>query len=418
VTSGTDAIQVITATLTSGIGTLSGTVAETASEGVANFTTNGMNIDLVGAAPLDKVLTYTGNSYKVASNAMSITPSVSPGAGYKLTNVTALNSLKLVAETSTRLTVSPKNEDGDETLDMPGMVWTWRAGTCGTLSNNTGRSVTFTAVSTSCNDPITVHATQGGNLQIPSTSLPILVNVSITVAPAPEVAAVDPAVVIVATPAGLDAADVSTITPVSGGTFSVPQESGVTTEPITLVVPSGALDSGTVASVTVTVVESENLQAPPPAATEGAGSGTFTFGSTAIDVQWYDETGTAFETYRIDKPAEICLPYTASDLNGAALGPDGLNLWRFNGTEWVKLNSSVNTSNGTVCANTSNFSVFAIGLDVAAPVVGDASAVGLPATGGYSPNQLTMMLTMLAGLGLAVIGVGTIRRTRKASSVR
>jgi hypothetical protein len=73
----------------------------------------------------------------------------------------------------------------------------------------------------------------------------------------------------------------------------------------------------------------------------------------------------------------------------------------------------VNIADGTVCAYTSRFSVFALGLDVAAPDA-SSSASGLPATGDYSPNALTMILAMFAGLALIISGVVVMRRARTA----
>jgi hypothetical protein len=159
-------------------------------------------------------------------------------------------------------------------------------------------------------------------------------------------------------------------------------------------------------------VSSSDVPPPPAPATEGASSGTFTFGSTIIDIQWYDDGGTALDTYSLNRSAEICVPFTQADVDGADGGPDGMALWRYNGSEWVQLNSSVNISAGTVCANTSNFSSFALGLAVAAP--GTASApTGLPVTGDYSPGIGGLMLAMLAGIALVAVGAFTARRARR-----
>jgi hypothetical protein len=70
-----------------------------------------------------------------------------------------------------------------------------------------------------------------------------------------------------------------------------------------------------------------------------------------------------------------------------------MSVWRYKGTEWIELNSTVNISDGTVCARTLNFSFFALGLSVAAP---DAEEAGLPATGGYSPGTAALTLILLA----------------------
>lgn len=245
--------------------------------------------------------------------------------------------------------------------------------------------------------------------------------------PQPTAVPVDPVVIPTIVPAGLSSDDVSVILPSSGGTFSVDTAetdptTGVDLPPIAIEIPSGAIDSGTVAAVTIYVVTTDDVPGPPTAATEGASSGTFKFGSTIIEVQWYDDSGTALDTFHLNRPAEICVPFTLADIAGAAGGPDGMAVWRYNGTEWVKLNSAVNISNGTVCANTSNFSAFTLGLDVAmqedestAPET-DLPVTGLPVTGDYSPSPLMLFFVMLGGFGLIVSGVVAMRRARRVKS--
>jgi len=115
-------------------------------------------------------------------------------------------------------------------------------------------------------------------------------------------------------------------------------------------------------------------------------------------------------TYSLLKPAELCLPFTQDDLNGAAGGPDGLGIWRYSGTEWVSLNSSANIGTGTVCGTSSSFSSFAIGLDVAAPGAAASGGVALPGTGGYSPSVTILLLALMAGIVLVVTGSLTVRR--------
>ena len=175
---------------------------------------------------------------------------------------------------------------------------------------------------------------------------------------------------------------------------------------------AGAVANGTAAAVGIVSVATSGLPSPPAAASEGAASGTFTFGSSAINVQWYDATGAAQATYSLNKPAEICLPFTQDDLNGAAGGPDGLGIWRYSGTEWVSLNSSANVGTGTVCGTSSSFSSFAIGLDVAAPgaAASGGGEVALPGTGGYSPSVTILLLALMAGIVLVVTGSLTARR--------
>ncbi|TDI93658.1 MAG: hypothetical protein E2O75_01420 [Chloroflexi bacterium] len=180
--------------------------------------------------------------------------------------------------------------------------------------------------------------------------------------------------------------------------------------PISISVPSGALDSGVAAAVTINVVSAGSVAPPPTGATEGATSGTFRFGSTIFEVQWYDDNGAALDTFRLNRPAEICVPFTRADIDGANGGPDGLAVWRHNGTEWIQLNSTVNVSDGTVCARTLDFSFFALGLAVISP---DAAGAGLPATGDYTPGVGALILAMLAGIALVATGAFTARRARR-----
>ena len=77
----TNSVLVVTASLTTGSGTLTGTVTETAVAGVANFVGNGMKIDQLGT---DKVLTFSASGVTSATSnpAFSIATGASvPGVG-------------------------------------------------------------------------------------------------------------------------------------------------------------------------------------------------------------------------------------------------------------------------------------------------------------------------------------------------
>ncbi len=332
-------------------------------------------------------------------------------AGEFLTDLQAPTSLNLQTGQVVVLSVSPIDDDGNVDLGMPDVVYTWNAGSCGALSGDTSsRTPTFTASSSACTGTISVHANQdGGN--VPPSDRVINVNVAAPPAtPVPTAVPFDPTVIPVIVPAGLSAGDVSVILPSAGGSFSLEQAGGL--PPVQLDIPSGALDSGSVAAVNIIVVAPADVPPPPPAATEGSSSGTFTFGSSIIDVQWYDSTGSALDTFQVNRPAEVCVPFTQADLDAAAGGPDGLALWRYNGTEWIQLNSTVNVSAGTVCGRTMNFSYFALGLSVTAPDTTGAPT-GLPATGDYSPGVGALILAMLTGIALVATGAFVARRARR-----
>jgi len=239
---------------------------------------------------------------------------------------------------------------------------------------------------------ITKQITKSG-----STAVSVTVAAAVAATPVPT----DPSPVPSIVPDGLTADDVAVILPSSGGSFT---EVGGTAS---ITVPSSAVTSGTAAAVNIVSVSSSDVPPPPSPATEGV-SGTFNFGSTIIKIQWYDDTGSELATFNLNRPAEICVPFTTDDIAGADGGPEGMSVWRYNGTEWIELNSTVNISAGTVCANTLSFSFFALGLSVA-----DAEDVVLPSTGGYAPSTWTMVLAMLAGIALVATGAFTARRARR-----
>ena len=248
---------------------------------------------------------------------------------------------------------------------------------------------------------ITKQVTKSG-----STAVSVVAAAAVAATPAPT----DPSPVPSIVPDGLTADDVSVILPSSGGSFT--EVDGTAS----ITVPSSAVASGTAVAVNIVSVSSSDVPSPPAAATEGASSGTFTLGSSIINVRWYDSASAELATYSLSKAAEVCVPFTDADTAGAAGGPDGLALWRHNETDWVELNSSVNISAGTVCANTQNFSYIALGLEVAAP--GAAAAAGggeveLPSTGGYTPGIGALMLAMVAGVALVATGVFTLHRGRR-----
>jgi hypothetical protein len=309
------------------------------------------------------------------------------------------------------VTVDPIDENGDVNTALADVTYTW-TGSCGShaTSTTTVPSSTFTAGSGgACTGAITVTATQSsGDAEThpAAGTLSMTLNVNAPAAADPVPTYTDPSPVPAIVPDGLTADDVAVIIPSAGGSFT---EVGGTAS---ITVPAGAVANGTAAAVGIVSVATSGLPSPPAAASEGASSGTFTFGSSAINVQWYDATGAAQATYSLNKPAEICLPFTQDDLNGAAGGPDGLGIWRHNGTEWVSLNATANVGAGTVCGNASSFSSFALGLDVAAPGAASAGGgeVSLPGTGGYSPAVSTLLLALMAGIVMVVVGSFTARR--------
>ena len=396
----------------------------TASPGSASATTSDGTTLTIVVTGLTNATAYTftvkaTNSVglgTISGASNSVTP-VDVPTGQVLTNLLAPSSLSLQAGQIVALTVSPIDDNGNVDQNMPNITYTWHAGSCGSLSSTSIQSPVFTANGSSCTGQLGVRAVQGNSSPVPASGRVISVSVAPPPAPAaPAVVPVDPAVIPVIVPAGLTAEDVSVILPSTGGAFSIPQVEGDTGAPIAISIPGGAIDSGTASAVNIVVVSTADVPNPPESATEGLSSNTFKFGSTIIDIQWYDDTGSALSTFSLNKPAQICVPFVQTDVDGADGGPNGLSIWRYNGTEWVELNSTVNVSNGTVCANTSNFSSFALGLAVAPPSqeVVVPGAVVLPVTGGFAPGVSSLILAMLAGFALIGTGVFTARRARRA----
>jgi hypothetical protein len=277
----------------------------TASPGGATANTSGTSVEVTGLINgTAYTFTVTATNAIATSDASAASSAVSPVApvtasGEVLTDLLAATSLNLQAGQVVGISASPINDLGVEKLDMPSVVYTWNAGSCGTLDSTTSRTPTFTASSSACSGTITVHASQGGNAQVPTTDRSISVNVAAPPATAvPTVAPVDPTVIPEIVPVGLNAEDVAVILPSTGGTFSVPQDPEVDAPPISIEIPGGAIESGAAAAVIINVVSVGSVAAPPPAATEGATSGTFRFGSTIIEIQWYDDTGAALDTFK------------------------------------------------------------------------------------------------------------------------
>lgn len=135
-------------------------------------------------------------------------------------------------------------------------------------------------------------------------------------------------------------------------------------------------------------------------------------GSSATDITFVNAAGAAQSNFRLMRSARVCLPTSSSD---RANGISNLRVLRDNAAigQWVELTSTYNTITQQVCANSSNFSTFAVGvLQLAATPSPDGN---LPATGGWSPSA---GLLLFAGLfGFVMVGGGVVSM-RRARSVR
>jgi len=277
--------------------------------------------------------------------------------------------------------------------------------------------LTYNIVGSSCTSTITVTMMQNGsNPHVDSFVVTVAADNSTGTS---STAPINPATVedftgIITKPAGVPASSAITITPKNGGKLTVPATGGGS---ISLEVSGGSVDSGEGSQVSIEPVDPNNLPPAPAKATEGSSSGTFKFGNSVVQITWYDEDGKATPSGSkiLNRSAKVCMTATVEEANQAHGGPDGLGVWRHNGTEWVKLSSTTTGPvNGvyTVCANSSRFSPFVVGLDVAPPEAA-AGPTGLPVTGDYSPSFASLMMALMAGVALVGGGVFTIRRARR-----
>jgi hypothetical protein len=348
-------------------------------------------------------------------------------SGQILTNITiSPNSLNVAAGTSSAITVTPIDDDENVDLTMPGIIYTWNSGSCGTFANatTTGVTNTFTAVDATCSGTITVHGNQNSGANVPSSGVSIGVQVT-------KAAAVPPAPVFTASDDGPVNAGWDTQEEIDsvmsawygGGSFAakvvLPSQSSAITDPSgnSLSISSGSLDSGDSKVAAVVPITLTDLQAPPPAAKTGSTSGTFRFGSSAIQIEFYDASDSSSSPGKItlNKPAQVCMTVTQADIDGAYGGPDGVKIWHYNGDKWVALSTTLLIGNPSkVCAYTSSFSPFAVGLDVAPPEAGEEVATGLPVTGDYAPGVNGLVIALMSGIALVFTGAFTIRRSRRA----
>lgn len=137
----------------------------------------------------------------------------------------------------------------------------------------------------------------------------------------------------------------------------------------------------------------------------------FERGSSAASITFYDVSGNPQTNFRLLRSAQICLPTNSSD---RANGASNVRVMRYNSSvgQWVPLTTTLNIITGQACANSSNFSDFAIGVQQLPPTPGDPSDGGLPATGGWSPSSGMLLFAGLLGLALVGGGAVSMRRAR------
>jgi hypothetical protein len=136
-------------------------------------------------------------------------------------------------------------------------------------------------------------------------------------------------------------------------------------------------------------------------------------GSSAADFFFVDDAGTAQSNFRLLKAADVCLPSTPDDL---VFGYGNAYIFRYNSTanQWVRLNTTYNAITGQLCAKSSNFSTFAIGVEQVQATATPDGGVTPPATGDWTPGPSMLLFAGLLGFVLVGGGAVTMRRARKS----
>lgn len=163
--------------------------------------------------------------------------------------------------------------------------------------------------------------------------------------------------------------------------------------------PVGSLN--VFAGVRLDSVSVSSLPSPP--------SG-FELGSAAVDVVFVDTGGNDLSNFSLLRAGTVCLDTAPGDLVN---GFDRVKLLKYNsGPQPVVLSSTYNILTGQVCASSTTYSVFAIGVQQA---VTPPDGGGLPATGGWSPTNSILILAGLLGVALIGGGAFTLRRAKITS---
>ncbi len=139
----------------------------------------------------------------------------------------------------------------------------------------------------------------------------------------------------------------------------------------------------------------------------------FTRGSSATDISFFNASGVKQQNFKLLRSAQVCLPTSSSDrVNGFS----NVRVLRLSSTsnQWIPLTSTYNNFTRQVCANSSNFSNFSVGVQQI-PATAAPPGTNLPATGGWSPTASLLVLVGLLGAALAGGGTITMLRARNAT---
>jgi len=305
------------------------------------------------------------------------------------------------------LTALPVAQDGTENPYLPGVTYAWSViSGSGSLSSATARETVLTVGSSAGDVVVKVIASQLYAADVMDTTTVTVV--APAAPPEPTVAPVNPPeetpVPVLPTPvAGVEQ---TVVTPAEGASLET------TDGDASIDIPPGATTDAYLGVQIVPVEEDvvvdpdtgeETVVPPPPLA--------FSVGSTVINIVFTDDQGVPLTNVVLDRPVQVCVAYTDEDAAAADGGAFGLEMLRYADPpgEWVALNTTVDPLNKKLCAYTTRFSLFAVGI-AKAPVV---EGVILPATGGWAPSS--GQITALIGVGVVFAGAGLFALRRRRS---
>jgi len=288
----------------------------------------------------------------------------------------------------------PATQTGTEDPSLAGVTYAWTASAGGSLSSSSGRTVTFTAGTSAASVTVGVTATQGGVQKTDSTTVTVVAPPS---PPAPTPVPENPPEPTPVLPTPVAGVDQTLVTPAEGGTVETEDGS------VSVDVPAGAI-ADTYMGVQIVPVDPVVVDVPPPPL-------AFKLGSTVVDIVFTDDQGVVQENVVLDRPVQVCIAYSDADAAAAEGGVFGLEMLRYADPpgQWVALSTTVDPVNKKLCAYTTRFSKFAVGITQApAPPVEEAV---LPATGDYAPS--TGLVLSLIGVGVAFAGFGLLALRRR-----
>ncbi len=371
-----DSSTVVTAALTTGTGTLAGTVTETAASGIADFVGNGLAIDLSGT---DKVLTFTGGAL---TPAVSGAFTIAAGGASEATSTISASPATLIANGSDVSTITVQLKDAGSTNLASGGDTVTLSTDIGTLSTVTDNGDgTYTATLTSLGTGTATISGTVNSATIVDTASLLISAVSVPPPPPPAQTADAPGIQV-----ALDKVTSGPASIVAKVVLTVLASDG---SEATVTVPAAALPDGSTFEVG-SIADADDLEAQttPPAGVDVI----LGFSLTAADA-----AGAAV-TSNFNSPVTLEFTVDAGTLPSGA-GAAELRIAFWNGTDWVPLASAVTVNadgSATLNADTDHFSVYSVVYDAAGfgRLVGDVppTGIGFVAFGGSIAELQTAMV--------------------------